>query len=26
MAEPFMELFKSVMQEAYELGKQDAQR
>ncbi|AMM92140.1 ComZ family protein [Peribacillus simplex] len=26
MAEPFMELFKNVMQEAYELGKQDAQR
>ncbi|MGE7764118.1 ComZ family protein [Peribacillus sp. NPDC096540] len=26
MAEPFMDLFKKVMQEAYELGKQDAQR
>ncbi|MGE7602029.1 ComZ family protein [Peribacillus sp. NPDC097675] len=25
MAEPFMDLFKKVMQEAYDLGKQDAQ-
>ncbi|WP_110929082.1 ComZ family protein [Bacillus massiliglaciei] len=24
MAEPFMDLFKKVMQEAYELGKKDA--
>lgn len=26
MAEPFMDLFKKVMQEAYELGLQDAQK
>ena len=25
MAEPFMDLFKKVMQEAYDLGKKDAQ-